>query len=229
VPLMIPLPMVVLDVHLDDHHGLLARNLFLMNTKRMYTGRLLLVVGASLWMVSAVTGCSRGAQQPSPGAEASASARPESSARQQGIAPGVSAEPMVFGGKPTGYSRLPSGLIVKTGSLRCPSVGAVNCPSNGGNPTDGSCRKDTDCVAGLNGYCGRVGLAVSCSCHYGCFEDPECAQGEACVCNGVRGQCVPAPCRAGGCKEGTCSTYFDGDKYHPFACRTETGPMGPVQ
>jgi hypothetical protein len=127
------------------------------------------------------------------------------------------------------YSRLPSGLIVKTGSLRCPSLGAVNCPSNGGNPTDGSCRKDTDCVAGLNGYCGRVGLAVSCSCHYGCFEDAECAQGEACVCNGVRGQCVPAPCLAGGCKEGTCSTYFDGDKYHPFACRTETGPMGPVQ
>ena len=125
-------------------------------------------------------------------------------------------EPLLIAGKPTGYVKLPSGLLVRREVQSCPSqLPTAGCPKQ----SSGTCRQDSDCKQGTNAYCHRRGLENGCNCDYGCLNDSECHSGQVCVCSNPVGVCVDAVCDDKTACAGVCGTFFKDGQYVPMACR----------
>jgi len=94
----------------------------------------------------------------------------------------------------------------------------------------GACVTDADCTAGINGRCGFGRIGAFCS-YDTCFSDADCADGEACLCDGSNfdgggNSCVPAACRTNNdCAPGfACSPTFGSCGHYTgfvaFECHT---------
>ncbi len=114
-------------------------------------------------------------------------------------------EPVVVGGKDSGFVRCAGGWLHRARSAPLPPlvprVEAV-CPQVSANEPGASCVKDGDCRDGKYGRCVQRCSAdgcTACDCEYGgCASDAECAPGSICAppgaWNALVGTCIAASC-----------------------------------
>lgn len=135
--------------------------------------------------------------------------------------PSLRGRPRLVGGKPTGYSEVADGLVIRTTKQACPSERPrlEECRSS-----KRRCVKDAECEAKPNGHCTDLGDGLGCGCQYGCVDDGDCGKDQVCLCGDPVGTCVDVSCTPESCAAPSqCASYHDGCSYAPFACIERAG------
>lgn len=115
-------------------------------------------------------------------------------------------KPILVNGQPTGLESCGMSAAKRTESTTCPEMmpRASACTA-----TQMDCTTDADCTAAPHGYCAFSAAGFMqpsvCGCRYGCTQDSECPQGQACLCGEPTGQCVLADCAT----SADCGSGFD--------------------
>ncbi len=136
-------------------------------------------------------------------------------------------QPMLVGGKDTGFDQCAGGRIRRRSAMACPSLlpraSGGTCGAGIDSGISGGCQKDADCTAKPYGHCGPSGQ-LACACNYGCLSDQDCGTDQICLCGEPVGRCVSATCKdAASCSGGAQCADFDrssGCGVTTFACTT---------